>query len=96
MISPHITPGVFLGEAAQMMVQNVDYEIPFLRKQIARMDQQIADCDRKHAEFVKSSKQCAASFEKVRLEEVWAKGGCVCGYTHHNWLNRYALPLDLA
>ena len=42
----HISPiglfiGVFLGEAAQAMVQNADYEIPFLRKQAARYDQQV-------------------------------------------------------
>ena len=34
--------GVFLGEAAQTMVQNADYEIPFLRKQGTRFDQQVS------------------------------------------------------
>ena len=36
-----LVSGVFLGEAAQTLVQNVDYEIPFLRKQGARFDQQV-------------------------------------------------------
>ena len=38
---PRMGSGVFLGEAAQTLVQNVDYEIPFLRKQAARFDQQV-------------------------------------------------------
>ena len=39
--TPHVASGVFLGEAAQTLIQNVDYEIPFLRKQAARFDQQV-------------------------------------------------------
>ena len=41
---------VFLGEAAQAMVQNTDYEIPYLRKQLAKHNQQVLDADRKQAE----------------------------------------------
>jgi hypothetical protein len=41
---------VFLGEAAQAMVQNADYEIPYLRKQLAKYNQQVLDADRKQAE----------------------------------------------
>jgi hypothetical protein len=41
---------VFLGEAAQSMVQNADYEIPYLRKQLAKSNQQVLDADRKQDE----------------------------------------------
>jgi len=54
---------VFLGESAQMLVQNADYEIPFLRKQAQRCDAQVTDCQRRHAEYVRSAGQCAANFK---------------------------------
>jgi hypothetical protein len=62
----HAAAAVFLGEAAQSLVQNADYEIPFIRKQGQRLDQQVTDCDRKHAEYIKNAAQCAANFEQVR------------------------------
>ncbi|KAG1671710.1 hypothetical protein FOA52_007502 [Chlamydomonas sp. UWO 241] len=54
---------VFLGEAAMALVQNADYEIPFLRKQAQRLDTQVTDCERKAGEYRRSATQCAAAFQ---------------------------------
>ncbi|WIA38655.1 hypothetical protein OEZ86_001962 [Tetradesmus obliquus] len=56
--------GVFVGEAAQTMIQNVDYEIPYLRKQMAKCNQQMADADRRHAEYSRSAVTCANNYKK--------------------------------
>lgn len=58
--------GVFIGEAAQTMIQNVDYEVPYLRKQMAKCSQQMADAERRHGEYVRSATTCAANYKKVR------------------------------
>lgn len=57
--------GVFIGEAAQTMVQNVDYEIPYLRKQMTKCNQQMADADRRHVEYTRSAESCANNYNKV-------------------------------
>lgn len=58
--------GVFIGEAAQTMVQNVDYEVPYLRKQMTKCNQQMADADRRHVEYTRSAESCASNYKKVR------------------------------
>ncbi|GIL55532.1 hypothetical protein Vafri_11095 [Volvox africanus] len=55
---------VFLGECAGTLVQNVDFEIPYLRKQAAKFNQQIVDCDRRHAECLRNAALCAAKYKE--------------------------------
>jgi hypothetical protein len=64
---PATTAGVFIGEAALTMIQNVDYEVPYLRKQMSKCSQQMADAERRHAEYVRSAAQCATNYKKVGL-----------------------------
>ena len=45
---------IYMGEAARVMKQNTVYEIPALKKNIARVDKRIGDIDRKIAEYEKS------------------------------------------
>lgn len=54
------------------MVQNVDYEVPYLRKQMAKCSQQMADAERRQGEYVRSAAQCAANYKKVRRDPVGA------------------------
>eukprot|EP00775_Hariotina_reticulata_P008742 gene8742-8922_t len=68
--------GVFIGEAAQTMVQNVDYEIPYLRKQMAKCTQQLADADRRHAEYTRNAAACASNYKK-ECEKLGISGAAV-------------------
>ncbi|GAX76259.1 hypothetical protein CEUSTIGMA_g3703.t1 [Chlamydomonas eustigma] len=87
--------GVFLGEAAQNMIQNVDYEIPYLRKQGNRFDQQVAENERKAAEYKRSAGQCASNYRqecmKLGVESV---GGVL--RSELKALSRQLPPLMLA
>lgn len=62
---PPKPPGVYLGEAAQHLVQYVDYEIPYLRKQQSKNAQMISDAERKQADYIKGAAACAANFQQV-------------------------------
>lgn len=54
---------LFVAEAAQALARNVDYEIPFHKKQVARAQQQLADFERKKADSAKSAAAAAAEFQ---------------------------------
>jgi hypothetical protein len=54
------------------MMANVDYEIPYLRKQAAKYSQQITDGEKKHAEYLKSATTCAQNFKQVGTGPVWS------------------------
>jgi hypothetical protein len=56
---------VYIGEAALTLVQNVDYEVPYLRKQAQKAMQSMEDSDRRHAEYLKGAAQCATAFQQV-------------------------------
>ena len=56
---------IYVAEAAQSLCRNADFEVPFLRKQAARYQQQLADLERRKAEALRSAAAAAADFQQA-------------------------------
>ena len=72
---------IHLGEAAVALARNVDYEVPFYRKQAAKAQQQLADLERRHAEHLRSAVLAAkqyrtASILSARPPSCWGLRDC--------------------
>ncbi|KAL5009859.1 hypothetical protein ScPMuIL_012164 [Solemya velum] len=55
--------GVYLGETAQMLARNVNYEIPALKKQVAKCQQLQKDCDRKEMDYVSKAAELRKQYD---------------------------------
>ncbi|XP_028026242.1 CDK5 regulatory subunit-associated protein 3 [Bombyx mandarina] len=53
---------LYLAEAAQMLVRNISYEIPGLKRQIAKEEQAQADFEKKHADYLKNEASSKSEF----------------------------------
>lgn len=53
---------LYLAESAQMLVRNINYEIPGLKKQIAKEEQMQSECDKKHADYLKNEASSKTEF----------------------------------
>ncbi|XP_014299530.2 CDK5 regulatory subunit-associated protein 3 [Microplitis demolitor] len=56
---------VYLAEAAQMLIRNINYEIPSLKKQINKLDQTKRELERKMSEYKKSEMIARSEFRTL-------------------------------
>ncbi|CAH1635547.1 unnamed protein product [Spodoptera littoralis] len=53
---------LYLAEAAQILVRNINYEIPGLKKQITKEEQLQVECEKKHSDFLKNEASSKTEF----------------------------------
>lgn len=56
---------IYLAEAAQMMIRNMNYEVPGFKKQIQKLEQMQNELDKKEAEYKKSESIAESEFNTI-------------------------------
>lgn len=61
-ISSYQKDNVYLAEAAQVLIRNVTYEVPSLKKQVAKLDTSFAECEKKIKDYSKIEHSAQSEF----------------------------------
>lgn len=56
---------VHLGEAGNTLIRNVDFEIPYFKKQAEKLQQQIADHEHRHEEYLRNAEAASKDYKQV-------------------------------
>ncbi|XP_038057970.1 CDK5 regulatory subunit-associated protein 3-like isoform X1 [Patiria miniata] len=64
---------LYLAEVAQMLIRNINYEIPSLKKQVAKFKQTQADCRRKEKDYQDNAAAAKAEYN-VECRKLGIKG----------------------
>lgn len=57
--------GIHLAEAGNMLIRNVDFEIPYFKKLAEKTQQQLADQEHKHEEYLRSAEAATRDYDQV-------------------------------
>lgn len=61
-VSSYERDNIYLAESAQILIRNVNFEIPSLHKQVARLEQTQTECEKKIKEYTKSETVASNEF----------------------------------
>ncbi|XP_023013682.2 CDK5 regulatory subunit-associated protein 3 [Leptinotarsa decemlineata] len=61
-LSSYQKDNVYLAEASQMLIRNISFEIPSLRKQVAKLQQSLTECEKKVKDFSKTEATALKEF----------------------------------
>lgn len=61
-VSSYERDNIHLAEAAQILIRNVNFEIPSLHKQVARLEQSQTECEKKIKEYTKNETVASNEF----------------------------------
>lgn len=64
LVKAYEAKNIYLGEAALTLFRNVNFELPFLRKQVQKAQQQLSDLERRAGDCSKSANAAAANFQQ--------------------------------
>ena len=64
-LSSYEKENVYLAEIAQMLIRNVNYEIPSAKKQIQKLEQMQVDLEKKEADYKKSENAARSEFNSL-------------------------------
>lgn len=65
-----------------MLIRNVDFEIPYFRKQAEKTQQQLADQEHKHEEYLRSAETATKDYNQVQT----TFDGTLMDHFPSNWL----------
>ena len=55
-----------MAEAGNMLIRNVDFEIPYFKKLAEKTQQQLADQEHKHEEYLRSAEAATKDYDQVK------------------------------